>query len=66
MSAPLKPEKEGVYVARVPAPAKGWTAFFVQLTYAGGAVPYRVSTGVHVVPDTLPFPAPKQEAAAEK
>jgi PhoPQ-activated pathogenicity-related protein len=58
-SAPLRPEKEGVYVARVPEPAEGWTAFFVQLTFAsGGTAPYRLTTGVHVVPDTLPFPAP--------
>lgn len=55
---PLAPEKEGVYVARVPKPAEGWTAFFADLTFpSGGMVPYNLTIGVRVVPDPLPFPA---------
>lgn len=46
----------GVYIARVPEPEKGWTAFFVELTYpVGGPVPLKVTTQVHVVPDEVPF-----------
>ncbi|MFQ6035728.1 MAG: PhoPQ-activated pathogenicity-related family protein [Sedimentisphaerales bacterium] len=53
---PLTPEKPGVYVARVQEPAKGWTAFFVEMIYDSGLpIPYKFTTQVHVVPDTLPF-----------
>jgi hypothetical protein len=40
----------------VPEPEEGWTAFVVELTYESGlAVPLKFTTGVHVVPVTLPF-----------
>lgn len=62
-SSPLGPQKEGVYVARVPKPEQGWTAFFVELTYPSGEQnPVKVTTGVRVIPDTLPFPAPKKKS----
>ena len=52
----LKDQGDGVYVARVPTPEKGWTAFFVELTYdIGEKVPLKVTTAVRVVPDVLPF-----------
>ena len=39
----------GNYVADVGHPAKGWTAFFVELTFAsGGLNPYTFTTDVHV------------------
>ena len=64
-SAPLAPVKDGVYVARVPKPEQGWTAFFVELTFpSGGNYPYKLTTGVRVVPDTLPFPPPPVENAS--
>lgn len=59
-STALQEEKPGVYVARVPAPSQGWTAFFVQLSYPGGTYPCKLTTGVRIVPDTLPFPAPPE------
>ncbi|MCA9184639.1 MAG: PhoPQ-activated pathogenicity-related family protein [Pirellulaceae bacterium] len=47
---------EGEYVAKVPEPEAGWTAFFVEATYDNGAtVPLKVTSGVRVVPDVLPF-----------
>lgn len=56
---------DGVYVAKTPTPEKGWTAFFVELTYAapGGdpMVPLKLTTQVSVVPDVLPFKFPPQE-----
>jgi PhoPQ-activated pathogenicity-related protein len=55
--------KDGVYIGQVPVPEKGWTAFLVELTYESMlTIPYKFSTGVHVLPDTLPFPyeAPKR------
>jgi PhoPQ-activated pathogenicity-related protein len=59
-STSLSPSGPNTFVARVPPPAAGWTAFFVELTFPSGAkYPYKVSSGVRVVPDTLPFPPPK-------
>ena len=46
---------DGVYVAKVEKPASGWTAFFVELVYDSGAsAPYKFTTQVSIVPDTLP------------
>ncbi|HEY2892931.1 MAG TPA: hypothetical protein VGJ16_01915, partial [Pirellulales bacterium] len=54
--SPLE-EQNGQYVAKVPDPTKGWTAFMVELTYPSGleAAPYKFTTDVHVVPNKLPF-----------
>jgi len=55
-SSPLTGDSKGVYEAAVKAPEKGWTAYFVELLFdSGAAAPYRFSTEVRVVPDTLPF-----------
>jgi hypothetical protein len=52
---PLEPEKDGGYVGRIEEPAKGWTAFFVELDFdSGGATPLKLSTQVRVLPDRLP------------
>jgi PhoPQ-activated pathogenicity-related protein len=49
-------EKDGTYIGRVPKPEKGFTAFFVELTYKGaGKYPFKFTTEVSVVPDILPF-----------
>lgn len=58
-STPVTPDAAGRYVARVPAPGAGWTAFFVELTFdSGGAAPFIFTTDVKVLPDTYPFAAP--------
>jgi PhoPQ-activated pathogenicity-related protein len=55
-SAPLADEGKGKYTARVSTPSKGWTAFFVELTYPSGCkVPFKFTTQVRVVPDVLPY-----------
>jgi PhoPQ-activated pathogenicity-related protein len=55
----LTPSGPNTWIARVPKPAKGWTAFFVELTFpAGGRYPLKFTTAVRVLPDTLPFAAP--------
>jgi PhoPQ-activated pathogenicity-related protein len=55
-STALKEQKPGVYVGRVERPAKGFTAFFVELVYdSGGKYPFKFTTEVSVVPDVLPF-----------
>ena len=46
----------GIYVGKVPAPATGWTAFFVELTFPNGRLaPFKFTTQVRVLPDVLPF-----------
>lgn len=54
----------GVYVGQVPVPPAGWTAFFVELTYAsGGPSPFKFTTQVRVVPDVLPYAADRDRDA---
>ena len=54
-SSALADEGGGVFTARVPAPAKGWTGFFAELTFPSGTqAPYKFTTPVRVLPDTLP------------
>ena len=56
----LAAQGNGTYVASVPKPSKGWTAYFVELTYpSGGKHPLKFTTGLRVMPDTLPFKPPK-------
>lgn len=50
---PLVPD--GVYVASVPTPSEGWTAYFVEVVYKGpGHFPLKFTTQVSVAPDRLP------------
>ncbi len=54
----LQESSPGVYVAHVAKPDKGWSAYFVEMTYAsGGKYPFKFTTAVRVAPDTEPFPA---------
>lgn len=54
--SPLTEESPGTYVTKVEKPAKGWTAYFAELTYPGnGAVPMKFTTEVRVTPDELPY-----------
>jgi PhoPQ-activated pathogenicity-related protein len=46
----------GVYVGKIDPPEKGWTAFFVELTFdVNQSYPLKLTTAVRVLPDTLPF-----------
>jgi PhoPQ-activated pathogenicity-related protein len=55
-SSDLTDSGGGVYVAKVAAPAKGWRAFFVELTYPSGSQsPFKFTSQVCVVPDVLPY-----------
>jgi PhoPQ-activated pathogenicity-related protein len=59
-SVPLEPQSNGNYLAQVPEPEKGWTAYFVELTYPSGLkkYPFKFTTPVRVVPDRYPYPEP--------
>jgi PhoPQ-activated pathogenicity-related protein len=62
-STPLTPSGPNTWIGRVAPPAAGWTAFFVETTFAsGGKYPFKVTSGVRVVPDTLPYPKPKRSS----
>lgn len=59
-STPLQPSGPNTWTARVTAPDAGWTAFFVELTFPGiGKYPLKITSGVRVLPDTLPHPPPQ-------
>lgn len=62
-SSVLTDQGNGAYVGEVARPEQGWTAYFVEMTYAsGGRYPFKFTTGVRVVPDNLPFGLPEAEA----
>ncbi len=64
LSTVLNPEKDGSYIGRVNKPVKGFTAFFIELTFdSGGKYPFKFTTEVSVAPDVLPF---KFKDAAKK
>jgi len=44
----------GTYEITLSSPEKGWRGYFVELTYAG-KIPFKVTTGVEVLPRTYPF-----------
>jgi len=48
----------------VPVPTHGWTAYFVELTFAsGGRFPFKFTTSVRIAPETLPFGPPPELTA---
>lgn len=64
-SVDLQPQKPGLYVARVPRPERGFTAGFIELAFpTPGGSQWKFTTGVKVMPDVYPFPAPEPKRAA--
>jgi PhoPQ-activated pathogenicity-related protein len=58
-SSTLKAQPDGTYLADVSPPTKGFTAFFIELTYpTGHKYPFKFTTDVCVVPDVLPYEMP--------
>lgn len=55
-STPIEINSRGGYLAKIPQPNEGWTAYFIELTYdIGAATPLKLTTEVKVIPETLPF-----------
>ncbi len=46
---------DGVYEVKLQNPPEGWTAAFIELTYDNDPAPYKFTSGVTIVPETLPF-----------
>jgi PhoPQ-activated pathogenicity-related protein len=64
--SPLQPQANGTYLAEVPRPLNGYTAYFVELVYPSGhKYPLKFSTGVYVVPDILPYTMPAKGEPAQ-
>ena len=61
----VQADASGAYRARIQKPEKGWTAGFLEVSFDyGGPAPLIFSTGVRVMPDVLPFAAPRPGQAA--
>ena len=55
-STTLMAQEKGIYLAKVEKPAKGWTAFFAELTFPNtGPAPFKFTTEVRIVPEVVPF-----------
>src|SRR5215831_3447716 len=64
-SSMLNDQGEGLYIGNVLKPKRGWTAYFIELTFPGpGLYPYKFTTSVRVTPDRLPFGPPPEESGA--
>lgn len=54
-SSDLADQGGGLYIGQIPSPTQGWAAFLVELEFpSGGPYPFRFTTEVSVIPDTLP------------
>jgi PhoPQ-activated pathogenicity-related protein len=63
-STSLLPSGPNTWTARATPPEAGWTALFVEATFAsGGKYPFKVTSGVRVVPDTLPYSEPRPRSS---
>jgi hypothetical protein len=61
----LEGDGEGNYVGKIDGPAKGFTAFFIELKFdIGGKYPLKLSTPVRILPDVLPHEGKQQRRAA--
>ena len=55
-SSDVEPSSPGHYIVHIKKPARGYTAYFVELTYPSGAkYPFKFTTAVKVIPDIEPF-----------
>jgi len=55
-STTLTNQGGGVYLGKIPSPPKGWSAFFIELTFPSSCpAPFKFTTPVRVLPDTLPY-----------
>lgn len=59
-ATPLTSVGPNTWEARVPAPSRGWTAYFAEFAFDIGAkAPLKITTDIRVTPETLPFEAPE-------
>ena len=64
-STPLQAVSPGVWETTVAAPKGGWSAGLIEMRFASGSkYPFVFTSGVAVVPDRLPHPAPARTGRA--
>lgn len=63
-SVELQAGPDGLYRAAMPVPAQGWHASMIEASFASNGGHQVYTTGVYVVPDTLPFQAAKPSELA--
>jgi len=58
-SSYLHDQGGGMYVGSIAQPERGWAAYLVEMTYPSETFDqFKVTTGVRITPDILPFAAP--------
>jgi PhoPQ-activated pathogenicity-related protein len=63
----LEADGDGTFRARVPEPARGWVAYFVELSFAGGGpFPFKFTTEIRVAPEALSFGPPPEKVSAAR
>ncbi len=64
-ASPVNISPDGLYRTKIQTPEQGWKAYFIELTYdVGAAVPLKLTTPIHVLPDILPFAGKAPDAPA--
>lgn len=63
-SVELQAGPDGLYRAAMPIPVHGWRASMIEATFGTGSGHQVYTTGVYVVPETLPFQAAKKSELA--
>lgn len=59
-------DADGHYEFDLPIPTQGYSASFVELTYPrGGKYPFKVTTGIKVLPDKYPFAPPASRGSGQ-
>jgi len=48
-------DDHGTYEVKLEKPESGWTAAFIEVTYDNQPAPFKFTSGVTVIPDTLPY-----------
>ncbi len=48
----------GLYIAKIDKPDPGWTAFFIEATFPTKTSSIKLTSGIRITPDTLPFSPP--------
>jgi PhoPQ-activated pathogenicity-related protein len=62
----LSPSAPNTWSARVAPPARGWTAYFMELTFdSGGTYPLKFTTDIRVTPERMPYPPHARTAGQE-
>jgi PhoPQ-activated pathogenicity-related protein len=60
VSTVLDDKGGGLYIAKIDKPDPGYTAFFIEATFPMKTSSIKITSGVRITPDTMPFGTPPQ------